>query len=371
MRSRIIVGVFSVITAFCSLSIGGCSDNKSESTVELYKDVQSGNNSDSSVILKNIENNSDSSHSESGSDSSAKSEDKSSSDNSRSDIVSETPNTPDDEPTIFTGPNGEPVYDSDVTEIINYYNKDLNKKAGEITADDEGTYVVCSGFQYFKEPGEKAYNSYENPEMFDGFEFKGEMPENNNSWKRVNVGDEICGLKLKSAVSQFVIGYKEENDFEERGTYYNCDEITVYQYAENGNLVEFEGSITLTGFLSSSPRSYYFPNGGFMDFCPIENNLPVMCYNEFKTEPNTYELAGDNAAACAVGESSIIINIKKDSDIKNEQMIEFADEKPGIGDTVLARVTISNITYSYGHYSADFSDVEILSDVLAHEDDSI
>lgn len=77
------------------------------------------------------------------------------------------------------------------------------------------------------------------------------------------------------------------------------------------------------------------------------------------------------AALCSVIESTIAVNIKKDSDIKNEQIIEFADEKPGIGDTVLARVTISNIAYSYGYYTANFSDVEILSDVLAHEDDSI
>lgn len=353
MRSRVTVGVFSIMIAVFSLSIGGCSGNNAESTVELYKNNigQLSNNSDSSAISENSE---------------------SSSDNSHSDIVLGTPPLPGGEPTIFIGPDGEPVYDADITKIINYYKTDFSKKAAEITDEDEGTLIICEGFQYFKEPAGTAYNSYEEPEMFDGFEFKGEMPENNNAWKRVNVGDEICGLKLKNAVSQFMIEHGDENDFEERGTYYNCEEPEVYQYSENGKLVEFEGSITLTGFLSSSARSYYFPDGGFMDFCPVEDKLPIMCYDEFKTKPNTYTVMGGSGAACAVGESNISINIKNpQGNVKNQQEIEFADDKPGIGDTVFARVTISNITYAYGCYSADFSNVEILSDVLAHEDDSI
>lgn len=356
MRSRITVGIFGIMTAVCSLAMGGCSGNGTE---------ESGNITQSNIgqIINNSSNSSTTENSEA-----------SSGDNSSGDSASGTPESAQSSgtPTIFIGPDGEPVYDADVAKIINYYETDFSKKAAEITAEDEGTEIICDGFQYFKEPAGTVYNSYDDPEMFDGFEFRGEMPENNNAWKRVNVGDEICGLKLKNAVSQFIIGYGDENDFEKRGTYYNCKQPTVYQYAENGKLAEFEGSITLTGFLSSSARSFYFPDGGFMGFCPVEDKLPVMCYDEFKTEPNTYSvMVGSSDTVCAVSESGISINIKKQSDVKSQQEIEFVDEMPGIGDTVLARVTISNITYAYGYYSADFSNVEILSDVLAHEDDSI
>ncbi|MBD5128389.1 MAG: hypothetical protein HDT43_00465 [Ruminococcaceae bacterium] len=343
MKSRITVGVFSVMIAVCSLSIGGCSGNNAETG----KDITASNikqpiyNSDSSSTLEN-------------------------------DLsVNSAPTVPSGQPTVFIGADGEPVYDTDVMKITNYYVENFSKTAAEITNEDEGTEIICEGFQYFKEPVNTVYNSYDNPEMFDGYEFNGEMPVNNNPWKRVNVGDEICGLKLKYAVSLFYIGYGDDNDFEERGTYCQFKDPHAYEYAENSALVEFEGTLTLTGFLSSSPRSYYFPDGGYMDFCPIENKLPVMCYDEFLTEPNTCSVMGNSGAACAVGESYIIININKESNVKNQQNIEFVDGMPGIGDTVLARVTLSNITYGYGYYSADFSNVEILSGVLAHEDDEI
>lgn len=356
MKSRITVSVFSIMIAVLSLSIGGCSGNTSEesSDITISNIYTSVDKSDSVPMSENYESSADNSEGGSSAESNTS-----------------APAAPDGEPTIFIGPDGEPVYDSDVVKITNYYVEDFSKTAAEITAEDEGTEIICDGFQYFKEPAGTVYNSYDDPEMFDGFEFKGEMPENNNAWKRVNVGDEICGLKLKSAVSLFYIGYGDDNDFEERGTYCKFKDPYAYQYAENGELVEFEGSLTLMGFLSSSPRSYYFPDGGFMDFCPIEDKLPVMCYDEFKTEPNTYSVMGSSDTTCTVGESIIVININRDSDIKNQQNIEFVDEKPGIGDTVLARATLTNIAYGYGYYTADFSNVEILSDVLAHEDDSI
>lgn len=356
MKSRITVSVFSIMIAVLSLSIGGCSGNTSEesSDITVSNIYTSVDKSDSVPMSENYESSSENSE-----------------DGSSAESNASAPAAPEGEPTIFIGPDGEPVYDSDVTELINYYEDNFSKTAAEITAEDEGTEIICDGFQYFKEPAGTVYNSYDDPEMFDGYDFKGEMPENNNAWKRVNVGDEICGLKLKYAVSQFIIEYGDDNDFEERGTYYNCKDPDVYQYARNGYLAEFEGSITLTGFLSSSPRSYYFPDGGYMDFCPIENKLPVMCYDEFITEPDTYSVMGNSDATCTVGESRIEIRINRESDVKNQQNIEFDDETLGVGDTVLARVTISNITYGYGRYFADFSDVEILSGVLAHEDDSI
>ncbi|GEM_PF-6136349 len=351
MKSRITVSIFSAMIVVLSLATGGCSGDNSESTADITRSniEQSFNSTDSSYAAESSESSSESSDE----NSSAESE----------------PADPRGEPTIFIGPDDEPIYDTEVTKIINYISE-TDKKPSEITAEDEYITVFCEGFQYFKEPGNTAYNSYENPEMFDGFEFKGEMPENKNAWKSVNVGDEICGLKLKYAVSAFVMGNRTENDFDKRGTYYDIEDPYLYQYDGDKKPVEFEGSITLTGFLSSSPRSFYFPDGGFMTFCPTENKLPVMCYNNFKTEPNTYSVIGENDATCTVGESLINIRIREDSD-NNQQKIEFVDGCPDIGDTVLVRATLSNITYSYGYYLADFSDIEILSDVLAHEDDQL
>ncbi len=349
MKSKIAVLILSLSVAVLSLMLGGCSGNGSESN-------------SSSGLSQPTE---DSNNSSGGSDPLDESPV-----NSDPDSMLSAPVVPSGNPTIFIGPDGNPIYDSEITKLISY-KQDFNKKAAEITADDEYVTILCEGFQYFKEPGGVTYNSFDNPEMFDGLEFKGEMPENKNPWKRVNVGDEICGLKLKYAVSQFVMENKAENDFEKRGTYYNCEQPEVYQFSKNKKLVEFEGSITLTGFLSSSARNIYFPDGGYMNFTPVEDKLPVMCHDEFITEPNTYKSVS-NGVGGSICENFISINIKKpQGEIKNQQEIEFADEELGIGDTVLARVTLSNITYAYGYYSADFSNVEILSDVLAHEEDTI
>ncbi len=351
MRSRITVSILSLSVAVLSLALGGCTG---------------GNINNESNFSSGV-----SQPAENSSGGSAPVDD--SSDNSTADSTPSAPAVPSGTPTIFIGPDGNPIYDSEITKLISYKD-DFNKKAAEITADDEYVTILCEGFQYFKEPGGVTYNSFDDPEMFDGLEFKGEMPENKNPWKRVNVGDEICGLKLKYAVSQFVMENKEANDFEKRGTYYNCGEPEAYQFAKEKDkeLVEFEGSITLTGLLSSDAPNYYHPDGGYMSFNPIEDKLPVMCYDEFKTEPDTYRVVSHGGAFCSMCENIISINNKEpQGEIKNQQEIEFADEELGIGDTVLARVTLSNITYGYGYYVADFSDVEILSDVLAHEEDLI
>ncbi len=347
MKSKIAVLILSLFVAVLSFMLGGCSGNGSESN-------------SSSGVSQSTEN------------SNSSSDESVSPDAPTVDSTPSAPAIPSGNPTIFIGPDGNPIYDSEITKLISYQ-PDFNKKAAEITAEDECVTILCEGFQYFKEPGGMAYNSYDNPEMFDGLEYKVEMPENKNPWKRVNVGDEICGLKLKYAVSQFVMENKAENDFEKRGTYYNCEQPEAYQFSKNKKLVEFEGSITLTGFLSSSARNIYFPDGGYMNFTPIEDKLPVMCHDEFITEPDTYRLASPGGSGlCSICENFISINIKKpQGEIKNQQEIEFSDGEIGIGDTVLARVTLSNITYAYGYYSADFSNVEILSDVLAHEEDTI
>ncbi len=352
MRSRIAVSILSLSVAVLSLALGGCTGGN----------INKESNFSSGVSKPTVDSNSSSGGS-------APLDEPS--DNSAADSTPSAPAVPSGDPTIFIGPDGNPIYDSEITKLISYKD-DFNKKAAEITAEDEYVTILCEGFQYFKEPGGVTYNSFDNPEMFDGLEFKGEMPENKNPWKRVNVGDEICGLKLKYAVSQFKIGNKEDNDFEKLGTYYNCKSPAFYQFTEHNRLVEFEGSITLTGLLSSDAPNYYHPDGGYMSFNPIEDKLPVMCYDEFKTEPDTYRVVSHGGAFCSMCENIISINNKEpQGEIINQQEIEFADEELGIGDTVLARVTLSNITYGYGYYTADFSDVEILSDVLAHEGDPI
>lgn len=256
------------------------------------------------------------------------------------------------EPTIFIAPDGNPIYDSEVTKIIG-----SDKKAAELTAEDEDVTIFCEGFQYFKEPEGVAYSSYENPEMFDGWEFNGEIPENKNPWKRVNIGDEICGLTLKSATSTF-LNYSESN-FDYYQTYY------THSVADFGIFAEFDGSVTLTGYLNSSNRSSYEPEGGQLRFTTAEDKLPIMCSDMFKIQPETYYLA----LSYGGGEMFVFNEINQ---IGIDNPLELDLGCIGIGDTAFVRLTLSNIKYyAASNITATLVNIEVLSDVLAHKEDTV
>lgn len=345
MKSRIAVCVFSLALAVLSVSLGGCSGNDSQSAEKITPTGVGGNSESSSVGSPN-----------SGSSNGTT---ENSSDKSETSLAVSTPESvqPVGSPTIFTGPDEKPIYDSDVTRIMSN-DPGFGKKAAEITADDEGVTIFCEGFQYFKEPGGTAYSTYENPEMFDGAQFKNEMPENKSAWKRLNVGDEICGLTLKSATSTFE-NYSKDN-FDAYQTYYTCSVPDFSLFAE------FDGSVTLTGYLNSSCRSSYEPDGGELRLTPTENKLPVMPAGMmYKIEPETYMTARSYGGGnmYAVNEVNLI-------GLSNPSGLDLGCI--GIGDTAYVRVTISNIKYLVAQtVTADLVDIEVLSDVLAHEDDTI
>lgn len=329
MRSRIAFCVFSMALAVLSVSLSGCSGNDGQSADKITSANVGDNSGNSSIGSPDSEN-----------------------PNSIAESVQ-----PVGSPTIFIGPDEKPIYDTDITKITSY-DPSFSKKAAEITAEDEGVTIFCEGFQYFKEPGGTAYSTYENPEMFDGAQFKGDLPENKNAWKRLNIGDEICGLTLKSATSTF--SNYSKSDFDYYQTHYTCN---VPDFSQ---LAEFDGSITLTGYLNSSCRSSYEPDGGELRLTPTENKLPVMPAGMmYKIEPETYMTARSYGGGemYAVNEVNLV-------GLSNPSGLDLGCI--GIGDTAYVRLTISNIKYLVaGTVTADLVDIEVLSDVLAHEDDSI
>lgn len=172
-----------------------------------------------------------------------------------------TPTEPAGEPTFLIGLDGKPIYTSEISRL-----EDTDKTAETLTKDDLFARVYCDGFVYLKEPTCPIYDNFHNPEMFDGYEFKGEITENKNEWKRYYVGDEICSLKIKKAMSHFQVNNWEEYKFPER--YY-------LPYDSGMELFSLEGTVTLEGFLEIGARSSYDPDGGLLVFCPTENKLPV------------------------------------------------------------------------------------------------
>ena len=250
------------------------------------------------------------------------------------------------EPTIFIAPDGMPIYDSEVTRVL--YS---DKEAAELTADDDNAIIQCDGFQYFKEPGGEAYDSYHDPELFDGGDFKEKMPENNAPYRRLNVGDSICGLTLKKALTVFENHGREQ--FEQLGTYY-----TLYMADKdfpdypNRNFAEFEGSITLEGFLGIDPD-------GYISFTPTENKLPVMPNGPYYKTQSTYTVANlFDTELYSVGETSeISLTLSNGANIGGIKA----------GDAAYAQVVISDIAYyMQGEITAKLDNAKVLSDVLWH-----
>ena len=198
-----------------------------------------------------------------------------------------------------------------------------------------------------------ACDNYNNPELFKDMEFIGEKTENKNEWKRVNVGDEICGLKLIKATTGFLIS---QSVYEYTGSYYCSDLRYIDQF-----VAQFEGTVTIEGFMSSSPRNSYEPDGGSLRFTPVEDKLPII------GKYFGHETDFDIMTAC---DAHQLLSLNESGQIGiDEPKCDIGDL--GIGDVMYVRATLSNIRYNGVYATAELEDMEILSDVLVHIDDYI
>lgn len=274
------------------------------------------------------------------------------SDISEPEVIDHIYNLPADEPTIFMGFGNDKIMNSDVTRT------NTDKKPSEIMPEDWGASVYCDGFAYFKEPMGVAYDSYHNPEMFtytgnpdkkDGNSFYAEMPQNTNKWQRLYVGEEMCGLRLAKATTQFKIN--------EPGDGGKIEILT-----DDENLVEFEGRIEIEGILCVDAPNLSNDGGGYK-FYPTEDKLPILGGSR-KTIMDYHVCYAHETCAVHVVNEYPYVKIEK----------AFADsseiEGIGLGDAVLARVTLSDIRYpSASSVHASIDAVEILSEPIAHVDE--
>lgn len=340
MKSKKFTAIITV-TAL-TLIIAGCGNNP-ESVPTNSSVTQSSNSSSTSEpsgLLSGSE-------SDSASDVSSKSPEDSKP--AETDTSSEPPVG---EPTFFIGLDGKAVLTSEITRLEN-----TDKTAETLTNDDLWADVYCDGFAYYKEPSGIGFDTYNDPELFDGYKFIGETPENKSEWKRANVGDEICGLKVKSASTHFCVNDWEEYKFPER-----------YLYG-NACLMKLEGTITAEGILQVNNNSVQYPESNeMMWFYPTKINLPLCPSQSNIDDEKGYETpfninsafnhADDLLAYSEVGE----ISLGKLSDAECDM------DGLGSGDIAYARVTLGNISVGYGN-GATLESVELLSDIIAHDED--
>ena len=258
------------------------------------------------------------------------------------------------EPTFLIGPDGKAILTSEITRLEN-----TDKTAETLTEDDLWADVYCDGFAYYKEPCGIGYDNYKNPELFYAYGFIGEIPEDTNEWKRVNVGDEIFGLKVKSATSHFRVNDWDEYTFPAR------------YYYDNDNGIELEGTIEVEGYLQVYKRTdgnteisemmWVFPSTAELPIAP----LPIDFADKeegFKTIFESHSVYDHIYEFFYVGEfSEISLGYFSDADCDMDGL--------GVGDVAYARVTLSNITCYNNSASAKLEKVELLSDILAHDED--
>lgn len=263
-----------------------------------------------------------------------------------------------DEPTIFVGLDGQRIMSSEVMQV-----EGTDKAPAEITLDDAYAEVYCDGFQYFREPLGVAYNNIQDPELFDGKKFIGDMPENTNKWKRINVGDEICGLKLTRATTQFQVC--KPMDF-------NKPEAEALGYEINTNtnrvlpyFVEFEGTVDIEGFLCVTAPNL-FNDGGELKFYPTEDVLPILGGVGVSKYGDDYIIRSAHET-----EALRLVNEMPFVEIYESKVGYNEIEGIGLGDAVLARVSLTNIRYAAPGYEvfADVAAVNVLTEPLAHVDE--
>lgn len=150
------------------------------------------------------------------------------------------PQKPAEEPTFLKGPDGEPIYPSDITfaEIKgeNTSNGIREADVSELT-EDNLYYVSCENFGYLREPTGISYNRYESPEKFDTespYLYIGGEIDNPNPVKRMYAGDKICGMTITEIGTSFQEGMRNNSV----PFWYDIPEI------------KFKGEVTLTGYLS-------------------------------------------------------------------------------------------------------------------------
>lgn len=331
-----------ICTIAMTAVLGGCSANDAES-INIYpqnRTTQSENN-DSSVSGN------------------TESTPQNSEENSPAESV---PTAPQGEPTFLIGLDGKAILTSEITRLDK-----TDKTVDTLTPDDEYALVYCDGFTYLKEPTGIAFNSYKNPELFDDWHLIGESPENTNEWKRVNVGDEICGLTVSKAIAAFEVNTSYcSAHFPEQYCIPNA-------YDEQGNITsmcEFDGTVTMEGFLTINQLDMYSDDGE-MVFTPAENKLPIILQQDPRTFDEDQVFSTRHYGTSFVADD-IYFTSNETSQITFQNFLDASCDMDGLtkGDTAYVRATFSNIKYFYTWplIEARLDEVEVISDVLEHKD---
>lgn len=136
-------------------------------------------------------------------------------------------------------------------------------------------------------------------------------------------------------------------------------------------IAEFEGAVTIKGFLCARPHTYYDKEGGQLSFYPCEDVLPLIgtymgleCY--YYGEHEVY----DDGQAGYSQDSIVTFNEIGEIALGGLDCHDIEGISPG--DIMLVNAVIRDpIYYGSDVISATLESVEVLSDALAHQADQM
>lgn len=187
--------------------------------------------------------------------------------------------TGDPDATFLVGPAGDTIYRSELSAIFTNDGTDVSPEA---FSEENFSGVLCDGFVYLADPTGICRTSYDNADVFDSaaMRFTDVSEAAKKGYKRVSVGDTVCGLTLTEAQSNFARGNDSAEFTLGDGSIKLGSELGFPDIYFMGGSANFSGQLTLTGYISAAADNDHGLREGDIIFVPggCECMLPVMGY---------------------------------------------------------------------------------------------
>ena len=181
--------------------------------------------------------------------------------------------------TFLVGLAGDTIMRSDLSMI---FTNDGTDGSAETLSEENFSAVLCDGFVYLAEPTGICRTNFDNEDVFDSesIRFKDISESSQKGYKRVSVGETICGLTLSEAQVNFARGNDSVEYTLGDGSIKLGSELGFPEIYFMGGSASFSGQVTLMGYISVAAEDDFGLMGGDIVFVPsdCECMLPVMGY---------------------------------------------------------------------------------------------
>ncbi len=237
-------------------------------------------------------------------------------------------------------PDGEKIYIEDISKI--YANEELS--AAQLT-EDNWYQIECEGFTYLAENSGIQYNSKDDADKYDAenYEFEGVTGIVPAEYKRYKVGDKIGDLTVTYAVTDFSSQNADAYYCVGDDEWLSAKELGMKHMYFNGGVVEFDGSVTLTGYANKATEDDGYIAKCDIGFFPDKESciLPVMNYAVTPEGVDTRVWTYNDVDTAWASEYT-------DFEIGNTEEERYSDLDfsglPDDGSYVKVRVTLENIS---------------------------